>query len=170
MANESTDRCFAPVVDAGTRVLILGSLPGQRSLSAGQYYAHPKNQFWRLIGAVIGVDVHARPYASRLTTLRAHGVGLWDSVAEARRPGSLDSALRDIAANDLGALVASLPGLRLIAFNGQKAHDIGMRTLRHLDPVATATVPSSSPAYTLAFDLKAVAWCAALRPALGVID
>lgn len=117
------------MADARTRILILGSLPGQRSLSAGHYYAHPQNQFWRLIGDVIDRNLQTLAYADRLSALLDHGIGLWDTVAEARRPGSLDSALRDVVPNDLVALVASLPSLRQIAFNGQKAQAIGSRQL-----------------------------------------
>ena len=89
-------RGFAPVVDERTRVLILGSLPGDASLRAGQYYGHPQNAFWRLVGGVIGRDLAALPYDERLAALRAAGVGLWDVVASAERPGSLTraSALR----------------------------------------------------------------------------
>lgn len=161
------DRCFAPVVDAAARVLILGSLPGRRSLEAQRYYAHPQNQFWRLMGAVIGVDLIALDYAPRLSLLRNHGIGLWDTVAEAQRPGSLDSALRDIAANDLATLVEGLPVLSLIAFNGQKAAAIGMRQLPDRPGAPAVILPSSSPAYTLPFERKLESWRSHLEPALG---
>jgi len=82
-------RSFAPVVDEHTRVLLLGSLPGERSLAAGQYYANPQNQFWRLLATVLDLPLLSLGYEDRLTCLLAHGVGLWDVVAEARRPGSL---------------------------------------------------------------------------------
>ena len=85
---------FPPVVDAGTRLLILGSLPGDASLKAAQYYAHPRNGFWPLIGGVVGEDLVALPYDQRLTRLLAHGVGLWDVIASAERAGSLDAAIR----------------------------------------------------------------------------
>lgn len=155
---------FAPVVDARTRVLILGSLPGAASIAAGCYYANPANGFWRLIGAVIAVDLVALDYDARLTALLTAGIGLWDAVATARRAGSLDGAIRDVESNDLAALVATLPDLRLVAFNGQKAAAIGMRSL---DPVMPRLIlPSSSPAHTLASAAKAVAW-AALAPYLA---
>lgn len=164
MTGEPVGRCFGPVVDDRTRVLILGSLPGQRSLAAGQYYAHPQNQFWRLIGTVIDEDLTSIDYDARLRVLARHKVGLWDTVAEARRVGSLDSALESIAPNDLGALVARLPNLRLIAFNGQKADSIGRRQLIHVPAMATAVLPSSSPAYTLAFHRKLAVWQDILGP------
>ena len=149
---------FAPVVDARTRVLILGSLPGAASLAAGRYYAHPQNQFWRLVGGAIGVDLVACDYHDRLSALLAGGLGLWDVVATARRTGSLDAALRNVEPHDLAALVAALPRLRLVAFNGKTAAAIGARALP--PGVPHLVLPSSSPAHTLPFTAKAAAWAA----------
>ena len=155
---------FAPIVDAGTRVLILGSLPGAASLAAGRYYVHPQNQFWRLVGRAIGVDLATLDYDKRLIALREAGIGLWDVVASAIRAGSLDGAIRDVERHDLAALVATLPAVRLVAFNGAKAAAIGAR---RLDPATPrVTLPSSSPAHTLAIPAKVAAWAvlaAALR-------
>ncbi len=156
---------FAPIVDARTRVLILGSLPGAASLAAGRYYAHPQNAFWRLIGGAIEVDLAVLDYDARLEALRDAAIGVWDVVASARRRGSLDAALRDVDARDLAALIATLPDLRLVAFNGQTAAKIGARTLPPGTP--HITLPSSSPAHTLAFAAKAAAWntlASALEP------
>lgn len=147
---------FAAIVDAATRVLVLGSLPGAASLSAGRYYAHPQNQFWRLVGGAIQVDLAALGYDDRLAALLARGIGVWDVVATARRTGSLDAALRDVEGHDLAALVATLPRLRLVAFNGATAARIGARALP--PGVPRVTLPSSSPAYTLGFAAKAAAW------------
>src|SRR5687768_16698899 len=96
--------CFPPVVDARTRLLVLGSLPGEESLARGQYYANPRNQFWRLIGAVIGADLAALAYPQRLEALLAAGVGLWDTVGSATRRGSLVGNIRLRDANDLAEL------------------------------------------------------------------
>lgn len=146
---------FAPVVDADTRILILGSLPGDASLAAAQYYAHPRNQFWRLLGAVLAVPLADMPYPQRLAAMQQHGVGLWDVVAEASRRGSLDSAIRDARANPLAELVASLP-LRVVAFNGQTAGKAAPQLAASGVPVLV--LPSSSPAHTLAFDKKLQEW------------
>jgi hypoxanthine-DNA glycosylase len=151
-------RAFAPVVDANTRLLILGSLPGDASLRAGQYYGHPQNAFWRLIGGVIGRDLAALAYDERLTALKAAGVGLWDVIASAERPGSLDAAIRQPEAADLRGLVANLPGLRAVAFNGGTAARLGRAVLVDAHGVAMIDLPSSSPAHTRPFDQKAAAW------------
>ncbi|KAI3589941.1 G:T/U mismatch-specific uracil/thymine DNA-glycosylase [Cupriavidus sp. U2] len=155
----TTKRCFPPVVDPHTRVLVLGSLPGEVSLAQSQYYAHKQNRFWHLMGDVLGVDLVSLDYDSRLATLRRHRVGLWDVVAEARREGSLDSSIRDHQGNDLIGLIATLPKLRAIAFNGGTAAKIGEKALAgHGDPHAIVKLPSSSPAYTLAYAQKLIAW------------
>ncbi|EON16985.1 DNA-deoxyinosine glycosylase [Cupriavidus necator] len=152
-------RCFPPVVDAGTRILILGSLPGEASLAQCQYYAHRQNQFWRLTGEVLGEDLVRMEYAARLQTLLAHHVGLWDVVAQAKREGSLDSNIRDHAGNDLASLIESLPRLAVIAFNGGTAARIGLKALgQHGDHHRIIRLPSSSPAHTLPYTEKLGAW------------
>ena len=152
-------RCFPPVVDAHTRVLILGSLPGEASLAQAQYYAYKHNQFWRLVGDVLREDLVHMDYADRLQTLLAHHVGLWDVVAEAKREGSLDSKIRDHAGNDLVGLVQSLPELAVIAFNGGTAERIGLKALaQHGDCHHVVRLPSSSPAHTLSYSEKLRTW------------
>jgi len=144
-------------------VLILGSLPGEASLAQSQYYAHPQNRFWRLMGDLLEVDLVSMAYRDRLDTLLAHHIGLWDVVAEARREGSLDSRIRGHAGNDLEGLVVSLPDLAAIAFNGGTAARLGIKALAsHGVPHTMLTLPSSSPAHTLAYAEKLAAWRAML--------
>jgi hypoxanthine-DNA glycosylase len=150
---------FPPVVDARTETLILGSLPGAASLAAGRYYAHPRNQFWRLLGDVLGIELASLGYQDRLTALLSQGIGLWDVVADAERAGSLDAALRNVAANDLAGLVASLPRLKTVAFNGGTAARIGRAQLGEAGAgYRLLALPSSSPAYTAPFAAKLAAW------------
>ncbi|WP_254926497.1 DNA-deoxyinosine glycosylase [Janthinobacterium sp. PC23-8] len=156
---DTRKRCFDPVVNANTRLLILGSLPGEKSLAHSQYYAHPQNRFWMLLGAVLGVELKSLPYEQRLATLLAHGVGLWDVVAQAHRSGSLDSNIRARDDNDLVALIAGLPRLETIAFNGGTAARLGLKVLgAHASGYRIVSLPSSSPAYTLAYTEKLQAW------------
>lgn len=150
---------FDPVVDANTRLLILGSLPGDASLKAGQYYGHPQNAFWRLVGGVTGRDLAALPYPERLATLKTAGVGLWDVIARAERRGSLDADIRNAETADLRRLIGDLPDLKAVAFNGGTAARIGRRSLAGLDGVALIDLPSSSPAHAArSFADKATAW------------
>ncbi|GAW40486.1 Uracil DNA glycosylase superfamily protein [Brevundimonas sp. SH203] len=161
MTERSTDDRrigFAPVVDANTRLLILGSLPGDASLKAAQYYAHPRNGFWPLIGDLLGEDLPALPYEQRLERLKARGVGLWDVIASAERSGSLDAAIRSPEAADLRGLVDSLPHLRAVAFNGRLAAKMGRSILANLDSVARVDLPSSSPAHAISLSAKAESW------------
>jgi TDG/mug DNA glycosylase family protein len=151
---------FPPEAGPGTRVLILGSLPGEVSLARGQYYAHPRNQFWRLIGAVIDADLAGANYSVRLAALRRAGVGLWDVVKTANRVGSLDQHIRDHAPNPLADFAASLPRLAAVAFNGEKAWKIGAAQFQGDRPPSLVRLPSSSPAHTAPFQQKAAAWTA----------
>ena len=152
-------RSFAPVIDNQIRLLILGSLPGDASLAQSQYYGHPQNQFWRLMADVLGIDLPAMNYQQRLATLLANHVGLWDVVAQARREGSLDSQIRDQTQNDLCALISTLPHLTSIAFNGGSAARLGLKSLKETaQRYRIIQLPSSSPAYTLAFAQKLLAW------------
>jgi hypoxanthine-DNA glycosylase len=149
---------FAPFADDRTRVLVLGSLPGDASLKASQYYAHPQNGFWRLISVAIGRDLHAMAYPYRVEALRVAGVGLWDVIASAERRGSLDTAIRSPEAADLRGLIAKLPSLKAVAFNGATAAKGGRRALAGIEGLILIDLPSSSPAYTRPLSEKAESW------------
>ena len=157
---------FAPVADATARVLILGSLPGELSLRRQQYYGNPRNQFWRMLGAVLGDDLEGLDYEPRLAALRSAGVGLWNVVRSARRAGSLDGAIRDCQPNALAQFAATLPALRTIAFNGGTAAAIGRRQLGDRPRWTLLDLPSSSPAHTMALERKQARWLE-LKPHLA---
>jgi len=147
-----------PVAAANARLFILGSLPGDASLAARRYYAHPTNQFWRLVGQAIGTDLHALAYEERLVGLAQRRIGLWDVIASARRPGSLDQAIRLASHNPLGDLLDRFPDVRAIAFNGAAASSAGRKLLTGSVPVELIDLPSSSAANTRPFAIKAAAW------------
>lgn len=151
-------RSMAPVGAADATLLILGSLPGDASLQAGRYYAHPQNQFWRLLGKAIGENLQDLGYDARLDRLAARGIALWDVVREARRIGSLDGSIRGHRANPLADYVATHPRLFAVAFNGKTAARIGMAALSGQTGLDLIELPSSSPAYTLPISRKAEAW------------
>ena len=135
---------LAPVVDARTRLVVLGSFPGAASLAAGQYYAHPRNRFWPLMSALVGEDLAALAYGPRLDALLAHGIGLWDVYASCERTGSLDSAIRAAEPNDLSRLRTLAPGLRAVLHNGQAS-----ARERHVTAglgLEVHVMPSTSPA------------------------
>lgn len=152
-------RCFDPVVDGRTRLLVLGSLPGEKSLALQEYYGNRQNQFWLLMSEVTDVDLVRLDYTARLEALLKLRVGLWDVVAEAQRLGSLDSRIRDRNDNDLLALLANLPALTTIAFNGGTATRLGLKVLgQHAAHYRIVQLPSSSPAYTLPYVEKSRLW------------
>ena len=138
---------FPPSVDADTRLLVLGSLPGDASIRQGEYYAHRGNGFWTLMGEALGEDVRGMPYAMRLKRLRARGVGLWDVIESAQRDGSLDGAIRGAELRDLALFAQRLPALRAVAFNGRTAALHGRRQLGHRPDLTLIDLPSSSGAY-----------------------
>lgn len=152
-------KCFAPVVDEHTRLLVLGSLPGEKSLLQAEYYANRQNSFWYLMSVVVDADLVKMAYQEKLNCLLRHGIGLWDVVAEAKREGSLDNNIKSREDNDLLTLVRSLPQLRGIAFNGAIAFKLGLRIIgSDAEKFDVFALPSSSPAYTLAVSKKVEHW------------
>lgn len=150
---------FPPSVDEGTRLLILGSLPGDASIKQGEYYAHRGNAFWTLIGDVLGEYLRGLPYAMRLKRLKARRVGLWDVIESADREGSLDSAIRGAELRDLGAFAARLPALEAIAFNGKTAALHGRRQIGDRTDLTLIDLPSSSGAFaSMSREAKREAW------------
>jgi hypoxanthine-DNA glycosylase len=146
-----------PVIARSTRLLLLGSFPGAASLAARQYYAHPRNQFWPLLSALLGEDLVGLAYLQRLQRLRAHGVGLWDVIACCEREGSLDSDIRAASWNDLASLRRRAPGLQAVAHNGAESAR-AMRLTAGLG-LPVYRLPSSSPANaTWSFERKLAAW------------
>ncbi|MEG3171402.1 DNA-deoxyinosine glycosylase [Sphingomonas sp. ZB1N12] len=155
----SLKHSFPPIMGPDARILVLGSLPGDRSLAAQRYYAHPQNQFWHLMSPVVGRDLVALDYVDRLAALRASGVALWDVIGSARRAGSSDAAIVDPQGNDIAALVAQLPKLRAVAFNGGTALKQGLKLLGPgYDGPAIIALPSSSPLHTVGLAAKQPAW------------
>jgi hypoxanthine-DNA glycosylase len=157
---------FPPVVSRNSKVLVLGSMPGEVSLKAQQYYAYPHNAFWRIMGELLGAGP-SLPYQKRLIVLDNAGIALWDSLRACRRPGSLDSAIRDEEANDFATLFASFPKITHVFFNGAKS-EAAFR--RHVLPTLAdpkhvfVRLPSTSPAHAgMTFDKKVEHWRAVVN-------
>ncbi|GAA6141608.1 DNA-deoxyinosine glycosylase [Hydrogenophaga sp. 5NK40-0174] len=148
---------LAPVADAGTRVLVLGSFPSVASLKAQQYYGHPQNHFWKILGALWGEPLDKKDYVERKQALLRHGLGVWDVYAACERQGSLDANIRHAEPNDLGALIASCPKLQAIAHNGGESFRHARVTGAFGLPVHK--LPSTSPANaSWSFERKLAAW------------
>jgi len=148
-----------PIARADARLFLLGSLPGDASLAARRYYAHPTNQFWRLLGSAIGEELQPMEYEERLERLAERRIGLWDVIASASRHGSLDQAIRLAEHNRIQHLLHDFPDLRAVAFNGATATGIGRRLIGEPPPSVTLIdLPSSSAANTRPFADKAQTW------------
>ena len=147
-----------PIARGDARLFILGSLPGDMSLAMRRYYAHPTNQFWRLLGQAIGEELQALSYEDRLSRLAEREIGLWDVIASASRRGSLDQAIRSHDHNPIDQLLSDYPQLRALAFNGSRAAAIGRKLLGADNRLSVVELPSSSAANTQPFALKAAAW------------
>jgi hypoxanthine-DNA glycosylase len=148
-----------PIARPDARLFVLGSLPGDASLAAQRYYAHPGNQFWRLLGQAIGEELQPLPYEQRLARLAERRIGLWDVIASASRRGSLDQAIRLAEHNRIQHLLRDFPDLTAIAFNGSTAANIGRRLIGEPPAgVVLIDLPSSSAANTRAFAEKAAVW------------
>ncbi len=154
-------RGFSPIAKPDARILILGSMPGQASLAAGQYYAHPRNAFWPIMGALLGFDP-ALPYPERATMLTAAGIALWDVLHACSRPGSLDSAIDhdSVEPNDFATFFAAHPHIGHVFFNGTTAATLFRRHCPEQTHTLTVVrLPSTSPAHAgRNFADKLAAW------------
>ena len=152
---------FPPIVSRHSKVLVLGSMPGQASLRARQYYAHPRNAFWRIMGSLFGAGP-SLPYEERTARLQSAGIALWDVLQACVRPGSLDASITDEVANDFPALFARYPNLTHVFFNGSKAETaFGRLVVPCLpeDRPAFCRLPSTSPAHAaMPLEDKLQAW------------
>jgi hypoxanthine-DNA glycosylase len=153
---------LAPVLDANTRVLVLGSFPGVASLRAQQYYGHPQNHFWKILGALWQLPLPAMAYDGRVAALREHGLGVWDVYGACEREGSLDANIQNAELNDFAAVMRACPRLEAVAHNGGESY----RHARHTEQlgVPVCKLPSTSPANaSWSFDRKLSAWAEVLR-------
>lgn len=162
MNHDDFAESFAPVANRDARVLILGSIPGRESLKAQRYYAHPRNQFWKIMSALLGFAPDA-PYAQRLLALQSSRIALWDVLRSCERPGSLDASIRweSEKANDFHGFFKQYPDIRAVFCNGAKAYcayDKHVKPELQGHPKAVC-LPSTSPAHaSRSFAQKLEAW------------
>ena len=148
---------LAPVLDANTRVLVLGSFPGAASLRAQQYYGHPQNHFWKILGALWQLPLPTMAYPERVAALLAHGLGVWDVYGACEREGSLDANIRNAEVNDFSWMHRACPVLEAVAHNGGES----FRHAKHTESLGLPVykLPSTSPANaSWSFDRKLAAW------------
>lgn len=154
---------FPPIESRNARVMILGSMPGMASLAANQYYAHPRNAFWRIVAETVGFDP-ALPYNGRVRAVKAAGIAVWDVLQSCTREGSLDSGIdrNSLKVNDFGSFFRTHPAIERVYFNGAKAEEcFNGHVLGKIETgaICYARLPSTSPAHaSLSFAQKRKAW------------
>lgn len=151
-------KSFPPIIDKNSKVLILGSMPGVTSLVQNQYYAHPRNQFWKILYAIFNEEM-ANNYEEKLLFLNRHHLALWDVVESCEREGSLDTAIRNEQINDIYGLMNKYPNIEVVLCNGGKAYQTLRKNKKTKDlKVPIYQMPSTSPAYVLSFEKKLQKW------------
>jgi len=166
---------FRPIVDQQSQLIVLGSMPGVKSLAAGQYYAHPQNAFWRIMAALLGFKPE-HDYADKVAALQSAGIALWDVLQACEREGSLDASIAPDSqvANDFNALFRDYPQIEMVCFNGAKAEAYFNRAILPTLAVSERRyirLPSTSPAHAaMTFSAKLAAWQQAIRPDGLVVD
>ena len=149
-------RGLPPLIAPDARVLVLGSFPSEASLAARQYYAHPRNHFWPILGALLNEPLAEMSYVEKTQRARFRGIAIWDTIVACERAGSLDAAIRNAERGEIARVRSIAKRLRAVAFNGG--------TAARVEPAwrdagyATLELPSTSPAYTLPFAAKLAAW------------
>lgn len=160
MPHPHLKKSFLPIIAPDTEVLILGSMPGDRSIAENEYYGHPQNRFWRMLSIVTN-SPEPSDYSQKRRLLRENRIGLWDVAQQAQRKGSLDSAIRKAIPNDINGLIAGQTRLRTIAFNGRKAETLYDRHFERVSDIVYLSLPSTSPANAgMAFDPLCERWLA----------
>ncbi|KOY80333.1 DNA-deoxyinosine glycosylase [Lysinibacillus macroides] len=144
--SQAIKNVLLPVVDASTKVLIVGSMPGKQSLEKQQYYGNPRNHFWPIMGELLETAI-PEEYDKRIALLKNNAIGLWDTIETCERKGSLDAAIRNEKPNDFQTLFKNYPNIQLVLFNGAKAFEVFKKHLglELLEGRAYQKMPSTSP-------------------------
>lgn len=149
-------RSFEPIYTPQAQILIVGSMPSVKSLEQAQYYAHPRNAFWRIL-----FDIFSEPltldYERKKALIRGHGLALWDAAAICEREGSLDSDMHDVVYNDFSTLYEVCTDIRTVLCNGATAHSLFLKS-GYAGERRVVRMPSTSPAYTLPYEKKLALW------------
>lgn len=152
---------FAPIIGESCTVLLLGTMPGVESLRRQQYYGHEHNAFWRIIYNLFGREPDA-DYEKKKDFLLQHSIALWDVLEACEREGSSDSKIKNPVPNDFAGLYLRYPNIKSVCFNGGTAGKLYSRFVEKRGLIASDKAfynfPSTSPAYTIAFEKKLEKW------------
>ena len=148
---------FPPIVDKSSKILILGSVPGVKSLQMQQYYAHPQNKFWKLMFHLLDTEFSS-DYHTRLQLLKKHRIALWDVIESCERKGSKDTDIKSEIDNDIQELINSHPNIKIIFCNGQKSYKNLLKVVGKNFIIPIVVLPSTSPLHTIKFEEKLEQW------------
>ena len=149
---------FSPISDANIKILILGSMPGDKSLAANEYYAHPQNRFWFVLAQITGKNLPTT-YSEKINLLLSHQIGVWDVAHSALRKGSMDSAMKNEIPNKIDEFISQHNELKLIVFNGKKAEALYIKYFAQKTGISYLSLPSTSPANaTVTFEKLVLIW------------
>ncbi|MEG2077514.1 DNA-deoxyinosine glycosylase [Chryseobacterium sp.] len=148
---------FPPIIDQESKILILGSVPGVKSLEKQEYYGHPQNKFWKIIFELFEVDF-TENYVEKIEILKKNKIAVWDAIDTCERKGSLDSEIRNEEANDIKNLLQTHPNIRAIFCNGGKSYKNLKKILDKNSEIPAYLLPSTSPLHTISFEKKLEEW------------
>ena len=149
---------FSPYINNETKILILGTMPGVQSLEKQEYYAHPRNHFWKIMYTLFSELPIAVAFDEKIKLLQEHHIGLWDVLENCERKGSLDIHIKNQKVNDFDSLFEKYPQIRKIIFNGKESHRYFFKTFGQIKGITYYVMPSTSPANTMSFDKKRELW------------
>ncbi|MEN4761092.1 DNA-deoxyinosine glycosylase [Chryseobacterium sp. C39-AII1] len=153
---------FPPIIDKDSKIIILGSIPGVKSLEKQQYYAHPQNKFWKIIFELFNENF-TEDYTERINVLKKHHIALWDVIDSCERKGSLDSEIKNEEANQIAELLEEFPNIQTIFCNGGKSFKNLQKVLGKDFRIPFYVLPSTSPLHTISFEKKLEEWKAILK-------
>ena len=148
---------FPPIVSKNSKILILGSVPGIKSLEMQEYYAHPQNKFWRILFDLFEEDFTI-DYADKINFLKRNGIAVWDVIDSCERKGSLDTRIKNENHHDVLQLLEDFPSIKAIFCNGQKSFKTLGKILPNNSKIPVFVLPSTSPAYTISYQKKLQEW------------
>ncbi|MCE3076281.1 DNA-deoxyinosine glycosylase [Chryseobacterium gwangjuense] len=148
---------FPPFIDDTSKILILGSIPGVKSLEKQQYYAHPQNKFWKIIFELFSENF-TDDYKERINILKKNHIAIWDVIDSCERKGSLDSEIKNEEANQIEELLEEYPNIKAIFCNGGKSFKNLQKVLGKNFKIPVFLLPSTSPLHTISFEKKLEEW------------
>lgn len=149
---------FAPIVNTNTEILILGTMPGIASLEKQEYYAHPRNHFWKILYTLFGTTPIPENFGEKIKFLKSNKIGLWDVLENCERKGSLDIHIKNHKENDFETLLKEYPSINKIIFNGKESHRYFYKRFGQKEGITYYVMPSTSPANTMSFENKLKNW------------